>query len=158
MQYVLHQKMQLIAEVQSNSPYTPVSEESKHIRPDIQNPTARKGNSSSNIKNFPQVTPQQVQSISIQQARRIQLRALSIKVQAGLIGGNLPIPWWSSPRWQEMCVHCFFFFKKNFAYRQKRIPCDRREVSTAHRTAQTLLTQYFLARGSRPSYRLKTES
>ena len=82
----------LIADLQSNSPYTPVSEESKQmhrhqfapiIRPDIQNPTARKGNSSSNIKNFPQVTPQQVQSISIQQARRNQLRALSIMVQAG---------------------------------------------------------------------------
>ena len=33
MQYVLHQKNALIAEVQSNSPYTPVSEESKQMHP-----------------------------------------------------------------------------------------------------------------------------
>ena len=52
---------------------------------------------------------------------------------------------------RDVCALFFFKKKKDFAYRQKRIPCDRREVSTAHR-------KYFLARGSRPSYRLKTES
>ena len=49
-----------------------------------------KGNS--DVMNVPQVTPQQVQPISIHQARENLLRALSVKVQAGLTSGNLPIP------------------------------------------------------------------
>ena len=80
------------------------------IRPDIQNPSARKGNSSSNIKNFPQVTPQQVQSISIQQARRIQLRALGW------------INWWQSSNSMDdgkRCVCTFFFFSNFFSHTGK---------------------------------------
>ena len=81
------------------------------IRPDIQNPSARKGNSSSNIKNFPQVTPQQVQSISIQQARRIQLRASSW------------INWWQSSNSMDDGKRCvctvFFFFSKIFRIQAK---------------------------------------
>ena len=48
-------------------------------------------------------------------------------------------------------------FLSDFAYRRQPFPCKRREVQTAHRTAHTLHTQYFLACGSRliPSLSVK---
>ena len=103
------------------------------IRPDLKI-RQRQGQQFQQLDEPPQVTPQKVQPISIHQARRNLLRALSIKVQAGLIGANLPVPCRHLPTHgghpqdgkRGECIFCFYL--KGIACIQQRFHCKRRRV------------------------------